>query len=290
MKNRHFMERLSQRRESSPDGETAEAAVMAAPSSDLSIAVLDRAGVLMPDQDAVVLPLHQVCCDPDQGRKTFEDIEALALNILANGQQHAVVVKVIGEGRYQLVDGERRYRAIQHLQQQDPVRFGTLRAWINRDEALRDVVAQKIVQLATNEQRAAVPPLELAREYHFIMQAKGWSQQELATQIHKSKSTVSKTLKLLDLDAADQARLESGALSVREVKESRRGAVQKDAAREARVALPMSAARTLAQLLKALAAQQGLVEIVLPEKASKKALLAILEARSSEVLAAVKGD
>ena len=76
MKNHQFMERLNQRRESAQGGE-AVGAVMDAPISEVSIEGLGRAGVLMPDQDAVVLPLDQVRCDPDQGRKTFDDIEEI---------------------------------------------------------------------------------------------------------------------------------------------------------------------------------------------------------------------
>jgi len=286
MKQQPFMTRLNARR-------TGQVSV-----DEVSVDVMiDSAGLrdvdleLQRDLDAVVLPLAQLESDPEQVRKTFEDIEALAENIATIGQQHAVVVKEIAPGRYQLIDGERRFRALKLLQRKDPQGFGSVRAWVNRHAFIDDDIDKKIVQLSANEQRSAVPALELAQEYRRIMTAKGWKQRQLAVAIGKSEATVSKTLKLLSLSFEDQQRLDSGALSARTVKERairKAGTVALDKSRTSTVAVPMAVVDTLAQLLRVLAELHDLPAVELPARPTKKALLAVLENRAPGVLAAVR--
>jgi ParB/RepB/Spo0J family partition protein len=108
------------------------------------------------DPDAVVLMVDQIEVKA-QGRKTFDDLEALALDIKCVGQLQPVIVKQIDHNRYRLVAGERRYRAIKQILKQD-----TIRATIRRaDESETDI---RFVQISENAQREDYLPLELASE------------------------------------------------------------------------------------------------------------------------------
>lgn len=243
------------------------------------------------DEDAIVLPLDQIQPDPEQARKSFHDIDELADNIAAIGQQHAIVVKALSDGHFQIVDGERRYRAITRLNERQPGTYRHIRAWVNRHVSIDDAIDRKIVQLCANEQRHDVPPLELAREYQAILQAKGWKQRDLAAAIGKSEGTISKTLKLLLLSDVDQQRLSEGSLSARQVKEGAKrkvGNAVSSPARTTRVPVSMPVARTLIELVDTLSRQYGLADITIPEKPTKKELEAILESRAADVLMAVR--
>ena len=238
------------------------------------------------DEDAVILSLDQVSEDPKQARKSFYHIDDLAQNIAQYGQQQAVVVKRVGQGRYQIIEGARRYRALCSLAKLHPGRFDAIRAWVNEDERLEDPVAMKLVQLSANLQRDDVPPLELAREYQHIMREKNWKQKELAQAIGKSPASVSKVLKLLKLSEEDQVRLAQGQLSVTAVKEN--GGYQGD--RQGRLSMPESVARDMAMLLSLLAERHQLASIHLPETPSRADVMRVLENRSAEVLAVVRGE
>ena len=135
------------------------------------------------------LSIDQVTPDPNQPRKTFDEValRELADSIDANGLIQPIVVRRDGT-RFIVVAGERRYRA---------------HCLLGRDCIQAVITDQSMVNIATvqvieNLQRQDLSPLELANSYRSLIEATGWSQQELAAQVGKSKAHVSKALALLD--------------------------------------------------------------------------------------------
>src|SRR5262249_53136483 len=107
------------------------------------------------------------------------------------------------EGRYELIAGERRWRAAQRL------------GWARIPAVVRDVDDRALLTLALieNLQRDALSPLDAARGYQQLMEDFSLPQQEVARLVGKDRSTVSNTLRLLRLPGDVQELLERRALS-----------------------------------------------------------------------------
>ena len=141
-----------------------------------------------------------------QGRKTFDDLEALASDIKAVGQLQPIVVKQIDAHRYRLVAGERRYRAISQILKQD-----TIRATIRRvDESESET---RFVQISENTQRDDYIPLELATELADLKAETGFTIEQIASRIGKSKGFVSKYINLLNAPDEVKQAINSGDVS-----------------------------------------------------------------------------
>ena len=243
------------------------------------------------DPDAVVLMVDQIEVKA-QGRKTFEDLEALALDIETVGQLQPIIVKQIDNNRYRLVAGERRYRAIKQILKQN-----TIRATIRRtDESETDI---RFVQISENAQREDYLPLELASELADLKNETGLTIEKIATRIGKSKGFVSKYINLLDAPDEVKTAISTGEIAVtswfnnkeqvsQQLKEpvyhSRQPPQTKT--RNASMAISFDAARDMARILQTLANQNGLanIDVDLSGSVSKKQLQAILLTRTNEIL------
>ena len=127
-----------------------------------------------------------------QPRKYFDDdaITELAQSIQAHGMLQPIVVRPLGEQRWQIVAGERRWRAAKRIGLTEvPV--------IIRD--LNDAEANQIA-LIENLQRENLNPIEEAQGYQTLMQQFQMTQEEVAKTVGRSRPAVANALRLLNLD------------------------------------------------------------------------------------------
>lgn len=143
---------------------------------------------------------------PEQPRRHFDEaaLDELAASIAARGVIQPVIVRRLGEGRYQLVAGERRWRAAQRAQLHE------IPALI-RDLSEREVMALALIE---NLQREDLNPIEEARAYHRLAESEGLTQAEIARMVDKSRSHVANIQRLLALPEEVIGLVETGALSM----------------------------------------------------------------------------
>jgi len=163
-----------------------------------------------PDAPQRTAPIEFIEPNPDQPRKSFdpEAIEELAASIRRQGLLQPILVRPIpaseGPQRYQIVAGERRWRAAQKAGLHDaPI--------IVRD--LDDGQAAEIA-LVENVQRRDLNPLEEAAGFERLASEYGRSQEEIAAAVGKSRSHVANLMRLLKLPSAVQEMVGAGDLSM----------------------------------------------------------------------------
>ena len=143
---------------------------------------------------------------PDQPRRHFDEaaLDELAASISARGVIQPVIVRPLGDGRYQLVAGERRWRAAQKAQLHE------IPALI-RELGDRDVMALALIE---NIQRADLNPVEEARAYQRLARLEDMTQAEIARLVEKSRSHVANLQRLLSLPEEVLDHLEAGRLDM----------------------------------------------------------------------------
>jgi ParB family transcriptional regulator, chromosome partitioning protein len=137
-----------------------------------------------------MLPIEKVFPNPDQPRRDFDPalLEELAQSIKAKGIIQPLVVRAVGEG-YQIVAGERRWRAAQLAQlHRVPV-------------VIRDFSDDEVLEIAIieNIQRADLNAVEEALGFRQLMEVHGHTQEKLAEALSKSRSHIANTMRLLNL-------------------------------------------------------------------------------------------
>jgi ParB family chromosome partitioning protein len=151
------------------------------------------------------VPVDSIVPNPKQPRSVFDDeaLDELKVSIEEVGFLQPVVVREIGPLKYELVMGERRWRAAQALNRE------TIPAIIRetRDDAmLRDALLENI-------HRANLNPLEEAAAYQQLLEEFEVTHEELARRIGRSRPQISNTIRLLNLPAPVQRRVAAGVLS-----------------------------------------------------------------------------
>lgn len=143
---------------------------------------------------------------PGQPRRHFDEValDELAASIATRGVIQPVIVRPLGNGRYQLVAGERRWRAAQRA------RLHEIPALV-RELDDRDAMALALIE---NIQREDLNPVEEARAYHRLSQDESLTQAEIARLVDKSRSHVANLQRLLSLPEAVLDMVEQGALSM----------------------------------------------------------------------------
>lgn len=143
---------------------------------------------------------------PGQPRKRFDEeaLGELAASIAARGVIQPIIVRPRGEGRFQLVAGERRWRAAQKA------RLHEIPALV-RDLDDREVMALALIE---NIQREDLNPVEEARAYHRLSEDEGMTQAEIAQMVEKSRSHVANLQRLLNLPDPVLDLVEEGKLSM----------------------------------------------------------------------------
>lgn len=142
--------------------------------------------------------------NPFQPRRVFnpEELAELKASIAASGLIQPIVVRSAGTG-FQLVAGERRWRAVKEL------------GWEKVPAVVRDVDERTLLVLALveNLQRASLSPIDEAEGYERLAREFSLSHGEIAQAVGRDRSTVANALRLLKLPRAVQQLLDSGALS-----------------------------------------------------------------------------
>ena len=150
--------------------------------------------------------IEEVHPAPDQPRKTFDDarLEELAASIRAQGVIQPLVVRLRPGGGYQLIAGERRWRAAQRAGLHEvPV-------------VVRDVAEANAFELAMveNLQREDLNPIEEAEGLDRLIREFGYTQESLATRVGKDRTTVTNSLRLLKLPPGVRGLVIGGRLSM----------------------------------------------------------------------------
>ena len=152
-----------------------------------------------------MLPIYKVEPNPDQPRRDFdeEELEALSESIAIHGIIQPLTVREMSGGYYQIIAGERRWRA-------------------SRLAGLREVPAiimeaddKKTMELALieNLQRQDLNPVEEAQGYQVLMEEYGMTQEEAAGRVGKSRPAVANALRLLNLCEDVLEKVRNGVLS-----------------------------------------------------------------------------
>ncbi|MEL7685361.1 ParB/RepB/Spo0J family partition protein [Citromicrobium bathyomarinum] len=164
-------------------------------------------GAGAPRSGLASIPVARIEPLPGQPRQIFDDeaLDDLARSIAQRGVIQPVIVRPLErKGRYQLVAGERRWRAAQRAKLHEiPA--------IIRDLDQREVMA---IALIENIQREDLNPIEEARAYQHLADEEGMSQAEIAELVDKSRSHVANHQRLLALPAKVIAYVERGQLSM----------------------------------------------------------------------------
>jgi ParB family chromosome partitioning protein len=151
------------------------------------------------------LPLDLIRPNPNQPRKRFDpaSIASLAASIADAGMVQPLIVRPLGDGRYELTAGERRWRAAREAGIQ------TVPA-IVRDEAEAERLQTALIE---NMAREDLNPVDEARACAALVEDLGLSKEELARRLGRSRSAISNLIRLLDLPDEALERLASGELS-----------------------------------------------------------------------------
>lgn len=157
-------------------------------------------------EDAIArLKLSQIDPKSDQPRKHFdkESLEQLSLSIVENGLLQPILVREYGEGRYQIIAGERRFRA------------SKLAGLTEIPAIVLDKDDRRAAQIALieNVQREDLNPVEEAMAYKSLAEEYDMTQEELSLKVGKSRSAIANTVRLLDLPDEILTLVASGELS-----------------------------------------------------------------------------
>ena len=159
------------------------------------------------DSGVTRLALRAIAPNPYQPRRTFraEELAELAASIKANGLLQPIVVRLSASRRsYELVAGERRMRAAKQL------------GWTDIPAHVRKVDDRSLLVLALveNLQREDLGPLEECQGYQALRDNFGYTQQQIADAVGKSRSTVANMLRLGALPPSVRRLMDEGALSM----------------------------------------------------------------------------
>jgi ParB family chromosome partitioning protein len=156
--------------------------------------------------DAGTLPISAISPNPDQPRSDFdpEKLNDLAQSIRANGIIQPVTVRPIGDQKYELIAGERRWRAAQIAGLTEiPVYI----RHVEHDRALE-------LALIENIQRADLNPVDTAQAFRQLVEGHGLSHDQVAERTGKDRSTITNFLRLLKLTEPVLEELAAGGISV----------------------------------------------------------------------------
>lgn len=156
-------------------------------------------------QAVTTLPLQRIEPNPNQPRKRFDEVElqALADSIAQHGLLQPLAVRDMGNGYYQIIAGERRWRACRLA--------GLSEVPVTVVEADDRTVME--LALVENLQREDLNPMEEAEGYRVLLEEYGLTQEQAAQQVGKSRSAVANALRLLTLSDEVRALVENGELT-----------------------------------------------------------------------------
>jgi len=170
-------------------------------------ALLPEPGVttMVPASEIREISLDQIAPNRYQPRRAFSDTELaeLAESVKQTGVLQPVLVRRRGDGSYELIAGERRWRAAK------------LAGLISLPAIVRNVSDEQamVYALVENLQRQDLNPIESARAYQRLMNEFGLTQEEVAHHVGKDRSSIANSLRLLNLPSEIQHLVESSIIS-----------------------------------------------------------------------------
>lgn len=152
-----------------------------------------------------LVPLSLIDANPAQPRTSIrpEALEQLARSIQESGVVQPILVRPVANGRFQIIAGERRFRAAQKIG------MATIPA------VVRSVADDRVLEFALveNIQREELTPIEEAQALRRLQDELGLTQEALAGKVGKDRATVANTIRLLRLPAEVREELQRGTLS-----------------------------------------------------------------------------
>lgn len=135
------------------------------------------------------VPLSLIDANPGQPRSQMGDLEELTASVREKGVLEPILVRAAGNGRYQIISGERRYRA-------------ATAAGLDEIPAIElDVDDREVLEIALveNIQRKDLTPFEEAEGFQILQDKFGYTHEKISQVIGKSRTTVTETLQLNDI-------------------------------------------------------------------------------------------
>jgi ParB family chromosome partitioning protein len=152
------------------------------------------------------LRLEQIVPNPKQPRREFSEseLQELQLSLQTSGLLQPIAVRPRGDGKFELIAGERRFRAASRL------------GWTTIPAVVRDVSDEQLLSLALveNLQREDLNPIEEAQGYRQLINEFGLAHQQVAQAVGKDRSTVTNALRLLSLPEDVQLLVRDGSLTL----------------------------------------------------------------------------
>jgi len=159
-----------------------------------------------PQAGLLQLEIGKIVPSPHQPRKEFaaDKLDELAASIATKGLIQPVIVRPLGDGRYELIAGERRWRA------------AGLAGLAKIPAVIRTAESAEAMELSLieNIQREDLNPIETARAYQNIADTLDFTHEEIAARVGKDRTSVTNLIRLLILPEEIQGDLASGALSM----------------------------------------------------------------------------
>jgi ParB family chromosome partitioning protein len=173
------------------------------PQSVIPTEIKTSSGVITANRDEI--ELSNISANPKQPRTNFDEdqLTELALSIKEVGLLQPPVVRSLGNGKYQLIMGERRFRAAKLAG------LKTIPVIIRQtsdDQLLREAIIENI-------HRSQLNPLEEAAAYQQLLNDFNYTHDELAVKLSKSRPVITNTMRLLNLPVSVQRRVAAAVIS-----------------------------------------------------------------------------
>ncbi len=173
------------------------------PTSVMPTEIKTSSGVVTANRDEI--DLNDISANPKQPRTVFdeESLTELALSIKEVGLLQPPVVRSIGNGKYQLIMGERRFRAAKLAGLKS---IPVIIRQTTDDQLLREALIENI-------HRSQLNPLEEVAAYQQLLTDFSYTHDELAAKLSKSRPAITNTMRLLNLPPSVQRKVAAGVIS-----------------------------------------------------------------------------
>ncbi len=173
------------------------------PTSVMPTEIKTSSGVVTANRDEI--DLNDISANPKQPRTVFDEelLTELALSIKEVGLLQPPVVRSIGNGKYQLIMGERRFRAAKLAGLKS---IPVIIRQTTDDQLLREALIENI-------HRSQLNPLEEGAAYQQLLTDFSYTPDELAAKLSKSRPAITNTIRLLNLPPSVQRKVAAGVIS-----------------------------------------------------------------------------